>query len=235
MAYLASELITNAFTLSNIVAIDLETVSADQTTLGLRLLNVLLDFKSTDTRFIPYYDRFTFNMVIGQETYFIPGLNTLECLTFNLGTVRFPMIDMGRREFFGSARVNNIESLPYSYRFERTKGGANIFLYFLPVDNYVAQLSGKFNLTDVNLFTDLSLVYDGFYIEYLRYGLMQLLCMEYDKEVSPQKLQQLLEYETKVMDTSPPDLYMNKMSTFGAGRSINYGTVNYGKGWTVPT
>jgi len=80
------------------------------------------------------------------------------------------MMDMSRKDYFAGPRVDNINSLPYSYRVERELGGSRIYLYFKPESNYVMKISGKYALTDVALNTDLSLLYDTYYIEYLRYA-----------------------------------------------------------------
>jgi len=114
MAYSALTLITRAWYLSGIVARNLETVSGDQITDGLFLLNVLLDFKASDIRLIPYFTRYAGTFVIGQEKYNIPGLFHIETMTFNLGDVRYPMQSMTRDNYFGLGRVNNINSLPFS-------------------------------------------------------------------------------------------------------------------------
>ena len=89
MAYSALTLITRSYYLSQIVARNLETVTGDQITDGLFLLNALLDYKSTDIRLIPYFQRYTFNSVVAQEEYYIPNLLYIDALTFNIGDVRF--------------------------------------------------------------------------------------------------------------------------------------------------
>ena len=66
MAYTAAELVNRAWYLSGIVGRNLETVSGQQATDGLFLLNTLLSFKATDLRLIPYYKRYQFSMVAGQ-------------------------------------------------------------------------------------------------------------------------------------------------------------------------
>lgn len=232
MAYPATQLITRSWYLSGIVARNLETVSGDQSTDGLFLLNTLLDFKASDLRLIPYYTRYAFNMVIGQEMYFTPDLYEIETLTFNIGPVRYPMTEVNRDKYFGSGRVDNIQSLPFMYHLERIKGGSNIYVYYLPMDNYPSNLTGKFALTDVTLNQDLSLVYDGFYLEYLRYALAQFMCNEYNIAFSPEKLKMLQIYEKKLLDVSPPDLTIKKVSFLTDNTSLNWAQINIGQGWT---
>ena len=232
MAYSALTLITRAWYLSGIVARNLETVSGDQITDGLFLLNVLLDFKASDIRLIPYFTRYAGVFVQSQEMYFIPNLYEIETMTFNIGQVRYPMNETTRDVYFGNGRVDNIASLPFQYHLEREYGGSNVWVYFLPDQNYVFNITGKFALTDVTLYQDMSLVYDGFYLEYLRYALAQLMCMEYDLAFAPEKLAMLKTYEKKLLDVSPPDLTMKKVNFINQTTTINWAMVNIGKGWT---
>lgn len=232
MAYLANDLVTRAWYLSGIVARNLETVSGDQATDGLFLLNTLLDFKATDESLIPYYTRYNFNLVQGQEVYTIANLFAVETMTFTLNTVRYSMMQVSRDVYFGSARANGIQSLPFNYHVERELDGSKIYVYYLPNQTYVAEILGKFGLTNVTQFQDMSLVYDMFYMEYLRYALAQMMCDEYDIQFAPNKLMKLKEYEKKLMYVSPPDLSMKKLSTMQHGNSLNYAQVNLGRGWT---
>jgi hypothetical protein len=231
MAYSAMTLITRAWYLSGIVARNLETVSGDQITDGLFLLNTLLDFKASDIRLIPYFTRYAGVFVIGQEKYYIPDLYEIETMTFNIGTVRYPMKYVNRDVYFGAGRVDNINSLPFSYHYERVKGGSDVYVYFSPVDTYVFNLSGKFALTDVTLMQDMSLTYDNFYLEYLRYALAQFMCNEYSIAFAPEKLQMLKMYEKKLLDVSPPDLTLKKISMLGSQNTLNWAMINVSGGY----
>lgn len=234
MAYTALELITRAYYLSGVVSRDLQTLSAGEVTDGLYLLNADLDYKSTDLRLIPYFNRTTFNTVQGQEDYFIDGLLYVDSLTFNIGVVRYSLIENTRKEFFSGPRIDNVQSLPYSYRIEREKGGSRIYLYFVPEAIYVMKLSGKYALTDVTLNTDMSLVYDAFYLEWLRYSLAIKICEEYGS-TAPQATQaKYMEMTKKLMDVSPADLSMTKRGYFGGSPVLSWQQINIGKGWTSP-
>ncbi len=233
MAYTARELITRSFFLSQIVSRGLQTVSGEQITDGLYLLNALLDYKSTDLRLIPYFQRATFNTVAGTESYFVDDLLYLDSLTFNIGTVRYSLIDMTRKEFFSGPRIDNVESLPYCYRAERELGGMRIFLYFVPADVYVMKISGKYGLTEVTLDTDLSLTYDLYYIEYLRYSLGQEICDEWGQTFPDQSKAKLMTMEKKLMDVSPADLAIQSRGYFGGTPVLDWQQINIGKGWTV--
>lgn len=231
MAYSATLLITRAHYLSGIVARELQTVSGSQITDGLFLLNALLSFKATQMTLIPYFKRYEFPLVYGQEMYFIPNLYEVEDMTFNMGIVRYPMNETPRNQYFGFGRVDNITALPFSWHLERTTGGSNIYVYFLPDFPYLAKLTGKFALTNVDLTTDLDTVYDEFYIEYLRYSLAQYICQEFSIQFSDDKLKRLEIMEKNLTWVSPPDLTMRKTNLITNKNSINWQQINIGKGW----
>lgn len=231
MAINARELISRAYYLSQVVSRELQTVSGDQITDGLYLLNALLDFKSTDTRLIPYYDRTTFNTIAGTEVYFRPNLLMVDALTFNIGDVRYSMTEMTRDGYFATARVDNIQSLPFSYRVERVLGGANIYLYFVPADVYVMNLSAKYALSEVTLDQDISLVYDKYYIEYLRHELANMICSDYDATLPDATMETLQEYRKKLLAVSPPDLSIQSGNYFDSGYGFDWQMVNLYKGY----
>lgn len=232
MAYTVTKLITNAWYLSGIVSRDLETVSGDQISDGLDLLNAVLAIKTANRRLIPYFTQYMLNAVPNQEVYFIPNLINAETLTFNIGPVRYSMQWLDRKKYFGTGRVDNISSLPFDWHVERTKGGANLYLYFLPDSNYPLIIWGKFSLAMLtNLQQDLSLTLDAFYIEYLRYALAEYMCSEYNINLQPQSQQKLNEYEEIITDISPIDLSVSKTSTLQRHQGLNWGDINIGRGW----
>ncbi len=232
--YPASQLIARAWNLSGIVARDLEEVSGGQGGDGLFLLNELLDFKACDLDLIPYWKRTVLQLVQGQEMYFIPNLYQIETFTFNIGPVRYPTNDATRDKYFGNGRVDNIQSIPFMKHLERVEGGSNLYVYYLPDNNYIANITGKYALTDVDQNTDLSTVYDGFYISYLRYALANYMCIEWDISFAPDKAKQLQIMEKKLQYISPPDFSMVKTQFFNTrNTALNWAQINIGKGWYV--
>lgn len=232
MAYLASQLITNAYYISGIVSRDLETVSGSQMTDGLSYLNAIISFKSTDARLIPYFQQYTTNLVPNQEAYFIPNLIEVETVTFNLNNLRYEMERKSRRKYWGTGRVNNISSLPFSWEFERGVGGATIYVYFLPISNYLLTVWGKFGLTAVaSTSTDLTQYYDLYYIDYLKFATAEYICIENNIEMQPQAAAKLKEYMSKLIDVSPIDMSIRKLSTLSAVPGLNWGDINAGLGW----
>lgn len=235
MTYPAVDLINRAWYLSGIIAREQETVPGSYVTEGLYLLNALLDVKSIDLELIPYYKYFSFNFVAGQEMIFIPDLYEIQTLTFNLtsgnSAVRYPMTNVTDVKYFGTGRVNDIQSLPFQWNLIRVQGGSELRVYYTPMDSYPANLLGKFALTDVTLNEDLTTVYDKFYIEYLRYALAQYMCEEWDVEFAPDKKLKLATYEKKLTYLQPPDLTIQKISLLGDKQAINWGLINISSGF----
>lgn len=232
MAYTARKLIINSYYLSGIVSRGLQSVSGEQLTDGLDLLNALLAVKSIHQNLVPYYREYSINAVIGQEIYNIPALIEAETLTFNIGSVRYSMMALPRNKYFGTGRVDNIQSLPFDWHYERCLGGSNLYIYFNPNVTYPMKIWGKFGLTSVaDENVDLSLTYDAFYIEYLRYALAEYICAEYNITFQPQSQKKLNEIEAQLSYVSPKDLTIQKLTTLSAATGFNWGDVNIGKGW----
>lgn len=232
MAYTARQLITQAWYLSGIVSRSFQTVSGEQINDGLFLLNSLLAIKSADTDKIPYWTIYDFTLTYNVETYTIPNLLMMESFTFFIDSVRYPTTGTTRKEYFATGRANDIQSLPFQWHFERGFGGGKLRLYFKPASNYPAQLLGKFGLTNVTLDTDLSLTYDGFYLEYLRFALAEYQCLNYSYTFPAPAKAKMKEIEKQLTNVSPPDMTSNKVSLINNRNSINYAQVNVGKGFT---
>ncbi len=234
MTYTALELINRAYNLSRVVSRGLQSVNGVQQETGLFLLNAILVTKGTNTRLIPYFSKYNGTFIAGTPDYFIQNLYGVETMVFFIDTIRYPMSDASRKEFYGSARAENVDSLPYQYRVEREEGGANISVYYVPIANYPFQIWGKFGLTNVSINQDLSLTYDGFYIEYLRYALAEYICDDSGVSFNPQSAARLKQIEHMLMDVSPPDMRIYKSSTLSGTPIFNYAQANIGKGWTAP-
>jgi len=231
MAYTALELITKSYYLSQIVARGLQTVSGEQITDGLFLLNQLLGFKSSDIRLIPYFRQYDFDTVQGQESYSIPNLVYTDSLTFNLGTVRFSLQENTRDEFFAIPRVDTIQSLPYCYRVERDLAGSTVYLYFVPSQVFQMKLWGKFGFDSVDLTTDLSLTFDTFYLEYLRFALAEYICSDWGNTFPDQSMMKFREIEKKLLDVSPPDLSIRSQSFLSGQPGFDWAMANLYRGF----
>lgn len=230
MAYTALQLITRAFYLSQVVARQLQTPDGEQIADGLYLLNALLDIKASDIHLIPYFNEYDFNTVQGIEGYFVPNLVYADTITFNIGPVRYSMIDLTRKGYFGTPRVDNVQSLPFSYRVERKLNGSQVYLYFVPADIYQMKIWGKFGLSDVALTADLSLTYDGFYLEYLRFALAEYICTEWGATFPDEAKAKYAEIRKKLMMISPADLSIQKRTYFSRQPALDWTLVNI-PGW----
>lgn len=232
MAYTTLQLINNAYYESGIVSRGFETVSGQQATDGLQFLNDLIADKTVENGLIPYYEQHDFTAVTGQEKYFIENLITIDTFVFYIDTVRYQTENRARREYFGTSRADNIQSLPGSWHMERCFGGANLYIYFKPNENFPLTIWGQFRLNEVVINQDLSLTLDRFYINYLRYDLASRLCAEYNYSVPPGVAKALAKYEDEIGKKSGPmDLRLVKLSSLQRRGGINYGQVNIGKGW----
>lgn len=232
MAYTTLQLINNAYYESGIVSRGFETVSGQQAQDGLQFLNDLIEDKTVDNGLIPYYLEYDFAAEIGQEVYFIPNLINVDTFVFYINTVRYQTQNRGRREYFGTSRADNIQSLPGSWHLERCFGGANLYIYFLPDQNFPLTIWGQFRLQEVTINQDLSLTLDRFYINYLKYDLAVRLCAEYNYTVPPGVAKALNKYVIDISKKSGPmDLKLIKLSTLQRRGGINYGQVNLGHGW----
>ena len=235
MVYTARELINEAYYLSGIVARELQSVSGDQAISGLRLLNGLLAVKSINLDMIPYFKEHIITPVTGQEKYFVPNLLKIETVTYNLSTVRFPTIIMGRKDYFGSARPEQITSIPFTCHMEKCVGGANMYFWFQPSSTIgPIKLWAKFGFEKIGSSDeDLSTEFDFFYFEYLRFALAEYICADYNITFQPQSKQKLDELEAQISNISPIDLSMKKVSCLQSRNlGFNWAVANLYKGYT---
>lgn len=234
MAYTTLQLINNAYYESGIVSRQFETVGGQQATDGLQFLNDLLQDKTVENGLIPYYEQYDFTAIAGQERYFIQNLIEIETFVFYIDTVRYATENRARREYFGSSRADNIQSLPGSWHMERCFDGANLYIYFKPNTAYPLTIWGQFRLAAVTINQDLSLTLDRFYINYLKFDLAARLCAEYNYNVPPGVARALAKYEDNISKKSGPmDMRLIKLSSLQRRGGINYGQVNIGHGWVT--
>ena len=232
MAYTTLQLINGAYYDSGIVSRGFETVSGSQANDGLQFLNDLIADKTVENGLIPYYEEHNFTAVIGQERYFIENLIEIDTFVFYIDSVRYQTENRARREYFGTSRADNIQSLPGSWHMERCFGGANLYIYFKPNQAFPLTIWGQFRLSEVTINQDLSLTLDRFYINYLKYDLAARLCAEFNYAVPPGVTKALNRYEDSISKKSGPmDLQIRKLSSLQRRGGINYGQVNLGHGW----
>jgi hypothetical protein len=228
-----AELISDAYYLSRVVGRNFETVSAAQSEDGLTLLNDILSEKNISSATIPYTDTINFNGVQGQEQYQIPNLVSLDTLTYVVNDVRYHLNEVNRDRYFGFARVNDIESLPVMFFVERQLGNSNVYVYYVPADNYVFEITGKFALQEVGLFDDISLSYDRFYLSYIKYNLAERIC-DFNGNTVPSGVQKrLVDLNDQITHFSGLDLSVRVANPF-AGKSVDPVQAQLSNGWIAP-
>jgi hypothetical protein len=156
MAYTTNQLIAGAYYAAGVVSREFETVNGGQISDGLGWLNDILTEKRVNEGMVPYESKYSFNSQVGQESYFIPNLIQIDTLVFYLDKVRYSMQYSKRHEYFGSPRVENINTLPYNWYWERKTGGGYLHIYFLPDKNYPMEIHGTFGLNTVALNQDMT-------------------------------------------------------------------------------
>jgi len=234
MAYTVNQLVSGAFYASGIVSREFETVSGQQLFDGIEWLNEILAEKTIDSDMVPYESTYELNLVQGQEEYYIEDLIEIDTLTFTIDSVRFPVQQTPRDQYFGSVRVNNIQSLPVCWFMEREYGGARLYIYFQPNSSYVAEIKGIFRLNNVTQGQDLSLTLDQFYITYLKYALACKICDEYSMEIPRGVLKQHDKYYGYISKKSRPlDLHIRKSSTLHKRNGGSWAWANLFRGYTT--
>jgi len=235
MAYTLNKLITNAFYLSKIRSKDYQTVGGDDIAVGLDLFNKVLAHHSANTRMIPYYSSKTIDAVIGQEEYFIKGLVEPMSLTFNLDTVRYPVEKIGRDRYHTTGNVEGFNSLPYECSFERTLKGCDLYIHPNPASTYPLHIWGKFSFDSVGvsgLTTDMLLVYDLWYIDYLEHLLASRLCGYYGHPVDPEVQQIIDKISSNINSMNYIDITPKRINLYGRGGAVNWMSFNLDRGFS---
>lgn len=197
---LVAELVNELWLRAGVVSDGYEIPTARQSQAGLRFINTILGEKSMDGNGIVYVTHKVENLVVNQEKYFIPDLITLEVLSFQLdGDLRYPQRSRTRNEYFGPARVDDINTLPVTYHFERQKGGADIYVYPKPDKAYSMNITGKFaNPTNLKLDDDILTDLDDYYVSYLRNEGARRAAMESGTPLNPDVLTLLKDLKSKI-------------------------------------
>jgi hypothetical protein len=227
MTYPSLELITESYYVSGIVAEEFETPIGSQITRGLKLLNEVLARKRIDDATLPYYTQHDFVLEAGVETTFIENLTECELLTYKMGDFIYSMYNQSRRPYWGSPRPTNVETLPTYFTTDRVKGGMNISVRFSPQEDYTASLWGLFALNSVTLHQDLSIIFDEYYIAYIKYDLARLLCIQNSRPIPMDVLTEYHYYDKLIRNRSANiDLKNVCISTIGAKMTIGWGQIN---------
>lgn len=227
----ALQLINRAYNLSGIVPRELSQVQGDEGADGLFLLNQLVGLKSDNGDYLPYYGRYEFVMVPGQQEYLIPDFVTIDTATYFINAVRLPLLGCDRRKFFGSAFPTNIQSLPFQYYYERGLNGMNIFFQFKPSQNFPAEVVGLKSLPVVTATTDFDLLLSSYYQTFLLFELAEYICMWNQISLPPKTQQKLDSIRNRMFNLNPKDYRINKTSMLKGGGVVTLGVANLSNGW----
>jgi len=232
MAFNTLQLIGGAYKAANINPGGYKVLTPEQKKNGLFLLNVLLSDKTVDTSMLLYWQKLegVFDINVGE--YFIENLIQIETLTFFMsdGTVRFPTQAQSLDEFMGSGRAMNTDSLPFFYYVNKVNGGATLYVYFLPSEEYAYQIWGQFQLTSVTLFENLEDKFPMYYINFLRLQLAKYLCIDGGFTCPPLVLEQLVQYRESIAENGTVDDYtMTIYNPLAGNNYLSWPQLNIGK------
>lgn len=227
-----SQLINDAYATSGIVGRGFQNANGDSRAEdGLRLLNEIILEKSLDSVFIPYDTHIQLTMIPGEEKYFVPGLIKLNALTFNNGNVRYPLVRDNLMRYFGTGRVDGMQSLLTHFFAERILNGMNLYFYFVPSSNFILNIDGRFTYATVNYNDDLSEKFDPFQVLYFRYKLAERICNFYTFPFDESAKAQLDNLERRLNNLSGEDLSITKYNFATVKCPYNYAWAALGKGW----
>jgi len=229
----ARELISRSWYLSGLESRELQSISGDREAVGLALLNSIFDVAQADTNLLPYYSYkpALFNTVVNQEEYFIPNCAQIDAVSFNLNDVRFHIKPQKKNRYFGSSRVNNLDSLPFTLAWLRSNGGSSLYFYPLPSEIFEINVFGKFYLSNVTLDTELSDELDNFYNEYLRYMLADYMAQEYGIELPPRSEKRLRQLIKIMKNMTPIDTEVRTAGLNKGGASLPPQVLSLYTGW----
>lgn len=222
MSYTARKLITEAYYASGIRSREFQTIEGSLISEGLSLLNDFLAVTTAQQSKKPYIQTKVFNCVIGQEKYEIEGLIYAETISFYIAdNLRLPVRILGRQDYFGSAKVTDLNTIPYNCNIERVLNGSEVYFYPLPDKTYKIEITGFFSLDFIeNLSLDLTTVYDMYYIVYLKHNLIKNICMSEAIQTPPETIEYISQLDNAVAKIAMIDL--NKKP-----RKVNYNDAIY--------
>ena len=220
------QLIKQAFYCSGINSPDLNDMEHAQLMNGFFQLQLLLAEKKFKTYELPYYETVEIDAVSGQQDYFLENMYTLDCMTFNIGNIRFSMSPTTRRQFKGEARAENISSLPSEFYYERVNGGLKVSLYFLPNSNYPLKFTGLKGFGNYIIDDELNDYVDLGYQSFILYELARKLCVFYVKGLPPSLKEEIDKLKDAMLYVNPPDTSFTYDSPFKSNSTNAFMYVN---------
>lgn len=225
MAITTQEVASDALYESGIVSSELETPTAGLIKKAIKQINYILSQEATNLGLNPYYDTYEYTAIIGDEARFIPNLIQPETITYSKNGIRYPLNWLPRDQYFGSGRLNNIETYPSLWFSEPKLGGATIYVYPLPNAAYEFQIHAKFRLQMVTQFQDLSLSLEPHFIDYITHRCAERMCV-IEGFVCPDNVTKLIRESESYLRSlmAPPDYSMKirpHLGRYRSGRGIS--------------
>lgn len=236
MSYTVTQMISDAFFEAVIVARGTKTLTEENLATGLQYFNEVLATTLIDEAIVPYYKEYEFNLLENIESYDIPNLISIQTFTFFQDSFRYSIAKDDFREYWGSPKATNIDSLPSVYFSQRILGGSKISVTPNPSQTYPAVIWGSFGLLEATYNQDLSLIYDKYYIVYLRALLGDMLCLAYGKEMPEKLAQHLIKFDKLIRKRSAPlDLTTNIINPLNKSAGYNYTIANLATNGFLPS
>lgn len=230
---LVREIVNKAIYLSGLSSRVLDEPQPEYSADGLRWLNGFLAELGMTGREIPFITTYVFNAVVGQQTYFVPGLIDTDSVTFELGKVRYSMERVFNNNFYATARVNSVNSLMYKYYVQRLPNGSNIDFYFFPSQNFPIHVRGRFSYPPLTYDTQMDTIVDGGTQDFFIYKIAQRLCGYYGQMFSDANNAELARLEDYVRNMNAPDTTFQARMILCRNDLLNWGQINFGRGWSA--
>ena len=226
----AETLIAHAFYLSQIKSREAEGVEAWESDDGLRLLNQIIASLGLSGAMLPYESTVALDCVVGQSDYVIARLVQVNYVILTDQTVRRPLSRLSEPEYVAANAVIGVTGLPYSYYIERQKGASLLNLYYAPDKPYPLSIRGRLAFQGVKLNTDLTTLFDDFFIGYLETKLAERVCGFYSHSVPDAVAAEVITLERSLNQLTGRDLSIRKRSLFN-GNSSQSAPPSLDTGW----
>lgn len=229
MSFNTLELIGKAYNAARVNVQSFSKLTPEQTKNGIFLLNALLSQKTVDPSMLLYWKKLDGVFEAAEKEYFLENLISIQTLTYYMsdGTVRMPTLAQDMTVFNGAGRAENIETLPFTYWLNQSLGGSTLYVYPAPDQDYAYTIWGQFQLSNVTLFEDLSLVFPMYYILHLILELAYMICTFGAYSVPEELMLQLAKSRELIGNNGTVfDLSMRVLSTVNTSNYTNWAQIN---------
>lgn len=222
-------LIQLAYRFAQVLA-ETEVVDAEQLSIALTLLNIVIDDINIDGIEIPLVSEETIAMTTGSEEVILADWITINRAQFLLGNVYFDVDLLDLESFLNVRRINNNTGIPYVSFSRRTEGGITLLVYFRPSIDYTMTVWGYKNITTVDLTTDLTAI-DKFVQNYLIFMLANDIRRYHQMSEDTWLTKRIKRYKKKFANVKDRPINMIKASLGKRGTVDNLVSLNLGRGY----